>query len=118
MDGVLVARAPGHVPEESADHTGIRRSPATRSATFVLNSDLIDRGWVVVRLWDLDILKMPEQAVDQVVADPIESWAQATSSESRSCDARGLSPRPSMAFAERTRDYLCKRGGTAFPNWI
>ena len=68
VDGVWWHGHPDHLPHGKRgpywDHKiakNIERDDRT-------NADLGNFGWIVVRMWDLDILRKPDDAVDQVVA--------------------------------------------------
>lgn len=67
VDGVWWHGHPDHLPRGRRGPYWDRKIAKNIERDDRVNADLAEFGWIVVRLWDLDILKDPEDAADRVI---------------------------------------------------
>jgi len=68
VDGVWWHGHPDHLPRGRRGPYWDQKIAKNMERDGRTNADLADFGWTVVRMWDLDILRKPEDAVDRVIA--------------------------------------------------
>ena len=68
VDGVWWHGHPDHLPRGRRGPYWDQKIAKNIERDERTNADLADFGWIVVRLWDLDILSKPDDAVDRVIA--------------------------------------------------
>ena len=68
VDGVWWHGHPNHLPLGKRGPYWDQKIAKNIERDHRTNADLANVGWIVVRMWDLDILRRPDDAVDEVVA--------------------------------------------------
>lgn len=68
VDGVWWHGHPDHLPRGKRGPYWDQKIAKNIERDVRTNAMLAEFGWIVVRLWDLDIIRMPDEAVDRVAA--------------------------------------------------